>query len=818
MLARAKFEERLKEKRDRTFKDDLISYAPLIGGVLGAGLGGVYGGRAMVRQMDDAKKSFRSMNDAARTARSGGIKPEDFEVGGVFSNFKKESALLSNVTLHEHQRRALDKLDENGGSLLAAHATGSGKTLTGIAAFEKLKKDGRANKAIVVVPASLRENFIDNGVKRFTNSSVAMYGPKGEKKSLDVEHKSDADYNVISYELFREHGEKIIQNTGADTLIMDEIHRVRGDEGATYHKLRDLRPQFKQAITLTGSVVNNEPSDAVPLMDITFGPTGHKFVNRSFFDKLFVNKEAKTEGFLFNKKVYIEKNLKNKDALARYLGKKIDFVSHEELEKSMPKKVVEEVNVKMTPEQERLYQFSLSSVDPITRWKIRNNIPVGQREAMDAFSKLTQARQIATDPGVLDKNLAQKNPLEYSPKVQAVVKDLEQHLGEDATHRSVIYGNLIHGQLDAMEKALKHKGIQYSKFFGTGQEGVTAKNRVEGLKEFMDPKHPTRVLLLSGAGAEGLDLKNVTMMQMLEGHYNPEKIQQAEARIRRIGSFADKPEEERKVLIKRYNSIPNPTVMSKAYAAMGVSGGDQGIDRWIYGIAKRKDSLNEQFREVAHKANTLEKVASPITGASFSNKMFLSSTAGRIGNAIGTFPGGLIAGRIEKGTDAEIEAYLKQKLLDKGYESLTQKKHYAKILAESKVDEKIEDAKGGVGAVAAGLSLLSTLNPDFQPIRSGIEKLMPKPNYSDLSWKGIARAAAPYAAAGFVEGISVPIIQALAKERIIKSSIGGDKDLDVGINRYLEKLRKKHDAKYKGSKSFVNEYETKKELGIDTIL
>ena len=42
-------------------------------------------------------------------------------------------------------------------------------------------------------------------------------------------------------------------------------------------------------------------------------------------------------------------------------------------------------------------------------------------------------------------------------------------------------------------------------------------------------------------------------------------------------------------------------------------------------------------------------------------------------------------------------------------------------------------------------------------------------------------------------------------------------DLDTGIQRYVEKLRKQQERKYKGSKKFVQEFETKKELGVDVI-
>ena len=72
-------------------------------------------------------------------------------------------------------------------------------------------------------------------------------------------------------------------------------------------------------------------------------------------------------------------------------------------------------------------------------------------------------------------------------------------------------------------------------------------------------------------------------------------------------------------------------------------------------------------------------------------------------------------------------------------------------------------------------------------------------------------------ALGAMFGVAEPIAVSLVKNKILKGSLGGNHDLDIGIKRYLEKLRSKMERKYKGSKSFVNEYETKQELGIDPI-
>lgn len=827
-MARSKFEDRHIPEEEKTLKDKMLAKAPLIGLGAGALLGvpyGIHRLNAVAKQIpivpeavaDALTKSFDYLDSedmkGFMAAAQGGMKNMDKSqaVDVMRLILEKNSSVLPNVKLRKHQEAAIQHAVDNNGSLMIAHATGTGKTLTGIAAFEKLKEIGKANKAIVVVPASLRSNFVDNGIKKFTNSSVATYGPKNEGSTKGIDDKSNATYNVISYDLFREHGDKILENTGADTLIMDEVHRARSTEGATYNKLRELRSKVKNAITLTGSVVNNEPNDIVPLMDITYGPTAHKLVSKEFFDKLFVNKSAVKRGF-FNPKVHIEKKIKNKPQLAKYLQGKVNFIPHESVEADMPDREESTVHVDMTPKQSDLYNFSMSSVDPITRWKIRNNIPVGQKEAQQVFGKLMQARQISTDPSVLDETLKDKNPEDYSPKVKAVVKDLMEHLDQKDSHKAVIFGNLQQHQLQAVEKALKHRGIDYGTFYGVGNEGNSSKKRDQNITDFNAGKK--RVLLLSGAGSEGLDLKTGTMLQMLEGHYNPEKIQQAEARIRRMGSPLEK------VTIKRYIANPLPSKLDKLIRGLGVKAGNMGVDHWIYNIAKSKNELNTDFRDVLKKEASIDMLAEKLLGENWGPELY----ARRVGSMVANIPGVFISGKMKKNLDTDIEARLKQMLLDRGQEQLTSKKHYDKIIAKSKIDEKAIDAAMGVGGVITGLSLMSLMHPGLRgklekPFKKILDTVTPKINASNISnsGKNLIREVGPALALGATTGLAVPILQQKVKNLVTLNAIGGEKDIDIGIQKYLEELRKKNARKYKSSKGFVQQYETKQELGIDQI-
>jgi len=682
----------------------------------------------------------------------------------------KTAMLKDDVKLRPHQEEAVDYIAKNRRGILA-HATGLGKTLTSIASYERLKEKGKAQRALVVVPASLRDNYVDN-IKRFTNSTYSIYGPVNERASKNIEDNSDSDYNIISYDLYRKDPDGIRERIGADTLIIDEVHRTRNEASETYKELSESSPKYNNVITLTGSVVNNEPADITPLIDVTYGKDNNPIGNKKLFEKLFVRKIEKTHG-IFNPKSETHQSIINKQQLSKILAGKVHYLTHDAVKGEMPEKDEEMVRVPMSKEQDRLYRYTLDELDPITRVKIRYNIPISQREMSGIFGKLIRGRQVMTDPAILAENLKGKNPYEYSNKVRKVVDDLEQHLSESPGNKSVIYGNLITSQVDAVRKALDMKGIPYSTFLGTGNEGNTAKGRSKSLKEYMDGKK--RVMLISSAGGEGLDLKGTSMMQMLEGHYNPERIQQAEARVRRLGDKRETP-----IKIKKYVSYTKPRGIAKALSWVGKKP-PTSIDEYIYNVARRKDALNQDFRDVLEKKSAMteetRRAMAPLWGA-----------------YIGSEAGGAIANLLEKREDQRIETDIRQKLQDMGRPEYVKKKHLANITRLSKIDERKVEA--AVAGTLIGIGLGQTIGKTVTQTMPGKAGILPI----------IAITAGLTYAAKHIP------------RRLLGQRINNSDDIERAVEQYDINLHKKVERKLKSSADYLDEHERIKRLGLDEIM
>jgi hypothetical protein len=687
---------------------------------------------------------------------------------GIGKSLTKRAALKPEVTLRPHQESAISFLEERGRGIVA-HGTGLGKTLTSIAAFERMKDKGDAKKALVVVPAALRDNYAKN-ISAFTDSQYSMFGPKNEKDTSYYDAESDSPYNIMSYEMYKKDPEGIRERLGADTLIIDEAHRSRNDASETYKNLSENSGKFKHVIALTGSLVNNEPSDVAPLLDVAFGKDVSAISDRKMFDKYFVRKDVKVKGW-FNPVTEVKPTIINKDKLSKLLSDKVHYVPHEALEGLLPDKEEEVVRVEMTPQQRKLYMWSLNALDPITRLKIKNNIPVSQREMVGMFAQMMQGRKIMTDQSVMDESLKGKNPYDYSPKVKKIVDDLEEHLDESGGNKATIYGNLIHNQLDAVQKALDSKGVPYATYFGVGNEGNSSKARAQNVKDYMDGKK--RVLLISGAGGEGLDLKGSTMLQMVEGHYNPEKIQQAEARVRRMGDKPDKP-----IKVKRYVSTLPPSLLEKGLSLFGKKP-MTAIDEYIYNVAARKDVLNSEFRDVISKKASMYGWAIGNTAADVANKA------------------------IDKRETVGIDASIKQRLIDEQYPEYISQKHFSKIKKKSGIDERQELIN--LGSWLMGVGLGPYIASKIKTSGKGIT-LSGKPTISSI--------AIPIAATALTT-LGVGVAAQQGPKRLLRARVAKSDDVPRAIQQHTTDLDRRAERKLRAAEQYIGQAERIERLGLE---
>jgi len=504
-------------------------------------------------------------------------------------------------------------------------------TITSIAGFERLRGLGLADRALVVTPASLRANYLENGIQKFTAAKGAVFGNSQEVAAgthVSLERPDPhARYHVVSYDMFRKDPIQYVRAAGADTVIYDELHKAKNEGVLTTEAIKQARPHHRNFIGMTGSIVSNTPADLVPLVDaMTDGK--HVLGSKSAFESRFVKMDDQGNKVLHNPQVL-------RSLIAPY----IHYVAPEDVQKNQPKKVVETVSVEMSPHQAALYKFIVKKLDPITALKYRlNSSSLNGAEVNDLFSKIIRMRQLSNSVHTIDKNVSVERSAIETPKIKRLLDDVEEHLGETSDGQVVIHTNLIHGGVDVLQAGLKQRGIDHAVFIGKGNEGVTEGARQQGVQDFRAGKK--KVIVISAAGSEGLDLPNTTMMAMLDGHFNPERINQAEARGIRAGGLSHRAPEDRNVVVRRYVSVlPSTSKERLSEIAAGIWDNispsailhrlqdpsapvfynpfhkDKSPDQWVYGVAHSKEQLNKALHSTVKTGSVQRAMGGAAIGA-----------------------------------------------------------------------------------------------------------------------------------------------------------------------------------------------------------
>ena len=272
----------------------------------------------------------------------------------------------------------------------------------------------------------------------------------------------------------------------------------------------------------------------------------------------------------------------NKQDLLNLFKNKVDY--HENSTEGYPSVKESTIKVEMTPEQTAAYQMAMSG-SPSLAYKIRHGISPNKSEAGQMNAFLSGPRQISNIPGDYNESATDAD----APKLQRAVEEIKNRIKTDPNYRGVTYSNYIGHGLDPMQRLLK--GVPTGMF--TGAE--SAKRKAELVKAYNDGK--IKQLLLSGSGAEGLDLKGTKLMQILEPHWNDPLLDQVKARAIRYMSHAALPENERNVEVQNYESILPET------GYLWWKGREKSSDEYMDELAAKKARLNNQFLTALQEAS-----------------------------------------------------------------------------------------------------------------------------------------------------------------------------------------------------------------------
>lgn len=461
-----------------------------------------------------------------------------------------------------HQQRVSDRLKqmpENGPQkgLLVHHGIGTGKTLTAINAAHQHNLP-----LVAVVPAALRNNF---------HKELAASGTK-------------VPATVLSYnEAQRRANDPAFREQVRNSLVVyDEAHRMGRHESARSH-LPKLLPA-KKTLLLTGSPLRNHPSEIAPLVNAV--APGRLPSDPREFDKMFVKKIEKSPGLLGRLrgvKPGIERVPQNLHKFRKAVEGTFDY--HANQDRSAYPTYAEDIRkVPMTAKQQAAYEFTLGKY-PALAYKIRHGIPPSRDEEGSFSTFLTGPRQISNHPGSFNASATHDD----APKFRIAADEVQKRFKTDPRFRGVIYSNFLESGVHPMQEELKRRGINSVLF--TGQANDAERKQI--VDAYNKGKAP--VLLVSGAGAEGLDLKGTKLMQIMEPHWNEALLDQVRGRAIRYKSHSHLPENERHVEVQRFHAVPKSkrNLIQRIFRAPEQY--EKGVDDYLHSMAQSKRKLIEPF-------------------------------------------------------------------------------------------------------------------------------------------------------------------------------------------------------------------------------
>lgn len=429
------------------------------------------------------------------------------------------------IELKPYQIIPIEFMKYNRG-LLLYHSTGSGKTLTSIYGVYQFKWD------IVIIG---------------TKSSKKIFKDNIKKAEMDASR-----FIFYTYQKMKKALETTITLLKNKSVIVDEAHNLRTENMYNLYMVSALQLASK-VILLTATPIVNYLNDLSVLVNIVHGedvlPT-----DRKLFDQMFYDEERLV---LINQNILFEK-LKN--TISYY--KMMDDVNY-------PTNTVHYVNVQMSHEQINEYIYYVKKIiykdiDLVNDADVLN-IDYGLLPTKKRNFFLSATRQLSNTVG---------NSVD-SPKIMSIFDKITK-----GPYPIIVYSNFLKNGIFPLAILLEKNKISYKAI--TGSTTYDKLNII--VNNYNDLAY--KVLLLSSAGSESLDLKNTRQIHIMEPHWNDAKPEQVIGRAIRYKSHDGLPPAERRVDTYRWISIFPKEIRNLS------------ADQFLMKITKKKLEIKGRYKEI----------------------------------------------------------------------------------------------------------------------------------------------------------------------------------------------------------------------------
>ena len=448
--------------------------------------------------------------------------------------------------LYPYQEESVDRMVDRGQMLLGL-VMGAGKTVTTIAAVESLMETNEVDKCLVVVPSSLKYQWMRE-IQRFTDSRVVVIDGSPKLREKAWRSTLSCKYIVVNPEtLIRDMSHCL--KVSFQAVVVDEATIIKSRVSKRSKAIKKLGKRVHYRFALTGQPIENRPEELFSIMEFVDPEVLGRF---DLFDRTFIVRDH------FGKATRY-RNLKSlHESLTDCMVRK----TREDIADQLPDIIHQTIPVPFDEVGARLYRTIATDLlhqlqqvinvhgGSFNLWKHYND-PASNEAQGQIMSRLTVLRMLCDNPQLITSSAAKyKDPdlpnqgSAYadsvvgkglvpanigSPKLDAVIDYIQQVLEEDPKNKIVLFSffkdnlKLIRAAARPLTKAVLFTG------------DMSSEEKDKAKQEFStDPD--VRLFLSSDAGGYGVDLPMANYLISYDLPWSSGKLEQREARIIRLSS------------------------------------------------------------------------------------------------------------------------------------------------------------------------------------------------------------------------------------------------------------------------------------------
>ena len=382
---------------------------------------------------------------------------------------------------------------------LLADEMGLGKTVQAVAAAALLRRLGRAERVLVVTPASLQGEW-EEQIRRFTRLPLRVLNGTRSERSAAYDRDKACFFTVVTYEAMLTDSLEVNERLRPEVVILDEAQRIKNWNTKTAMAVKRLQSRY--AWVLTGTPLENridELYSLVSFLDPTiFGPL-FRF-NREFYE---FDERGRPRGY------------RNLDQLRVRIRPVLLRRRKADVETELPNLVERTFLVPMSDSQWTAYQTHEAVVSRLLASNRRRPLAEPQRERL--MREMNMLRMICDSLYILGpENRA-------CPKLDELARILSECMANPEV--KVLIFSEWERMLELVGDLCRRLRIE----FATHTGGISAGERRQEVQRFRDDP-ACRVLLSTDTGGIGLNLQNASIVINCDQPWNPARLEQRIAR------------------------------------------------------------------------------------------------------------------------------------------------------------------------------------------------------------------------------------------------------------------------------------------------